>query len=222
MSWSRSAGIRVGWSAVALVGSLVLGVLILVRGLAGPGAADPGEIASSRGVPLAVLDGEGVYLEDFRAFVQTVRGPRYEPATEVEANRLLRSQLRARLLDREAARRGYSVDADGRRAALAELAAEAGAPIVVSDQDVERYRRRQREALRLDAPADEPADRVRARLRARRIEVQRTALLEQLLERAALTVDADRLASVAVSREDSLRAGGEPPRPPVAALGASL
>jgi hypothetical protein len=145
--------------------------LLLLALLALPAAAEPA-VRDDR-TPLAVLDGETLYVEDVRGSV-AFRIYRHQ----VDIHSLLRGEaerrVEARLLEREASRRGTTVEA-----MLEEVLGEAPE---VSDAEVERY------LAEHPAEATAAPDEARARVRhylgeSRRLE-RRIAFLASLRERA--------------------------------------
>jgi hypothetical protein len=129
--------------------------------------------------------------------------------SRAEAQRLLRAALREKALDVETERRGHSLDDPASRDQTyrdltIELTGSApiGAPRVAAgsvDRDA------------IDQPRR--LSRVQSKHRAR---IQRRAILETLLDRSSIEVDADKLEAFLGPAPDT----SEPPRPPVA--GASV
>lgn len=154
---------------------------------------------------LARLDGSPFLPAEFRVFLDRVRSKGYRPVSRAEAQRLLREALREKALDVETERRGRSLDDPANRDQTyrdltIELTGSApiGSPDVGAgspDRGTAGYARR--------------LSRVQSKHRAR---IQRRVILETLLDRSAIEVDADKLEAFLDPGVES----PESPRPPIA------
>ncbi|MFQ5426552.1 MAG: hypothetical protein ACE5EV_05695 [Gaiellales bacterium] len=162
--------------------------------------------------PVAQLDGKAMTLAGFVRFLDAARHAGYRPATDAEALRLLRAYLRERILVRETLRRGLELNEAGRRATLRALVARFAESARVSDDRVRAYLVASARA-RGEPPGEpfssEEIATARRVLRKRGESVQRTALLERLLESAQVEVDHGVLNRLVTG-------SGDPTRPPTA------
>lgn len=161
---------------------------------------------------IAKLAGRQYTAAEFARYLESIRDTGYRPATVTEAERLLQRFLGERLLELEAERRGYPIDAEGLRTTWREVRLAHADEIAVTDHDVDVYLQRRSTLGSTPGAAGSAARRdARRQLVQRREAIQREALLAQLLKQSQLEINHSALAATI---SQPTRPAERPPVPP--------